>query len=65
MSTRAPTLPDQWLRRVQQTRTSADGRVWLCDLDCGHLVTHNRRRSRGRPKQLRCASCAGVRGGAS
>lgn len=65
MSTRTPTLSDRWLRRVQQTRTSADGRVWLCDLDCGHTVNHNRRRNRERPKALRCATCAGAKAGAS
>lgn len=65
MSTYAPRLSDQWLRRVERAHVSGDKRVWVCRMSCGHTINHNYRRNRRWPRELRCAECAGVKGGAS
>jgi hypothetical protein len=65
MSQYAPTLPDCWLVRVQRAVVSRDRRVWECKMVCGHTIRHNYRKSRPWPRELRCAECAGVKGGAS
>ncbi len=65
MSTRTPTLSDRWLRRVRSATISDNRRVWICKLACDHTANCNYRKNRRWPRELRCAECAGVKGGAS